>query len=78
LLRYVYNVKAGDYDGFVNAIKAALTTPTPPYIDPEMTDEAMRGRMSNLIEGNWKELAAERWKENTNEGRRPVSLLYWR
>jgi hypothetical protein len=77
VLRYVYNVKAGDYQGFINAIQSALTTPTPPYMDPEMTDEAMRGRMRDLIERDWKGLAGERWRENEKKGERSVSAGDW-
>ncbi|ORY24886.1 hypothetical protein BCR39DRAFT_561348 [Naematelia encephala] len=72
---YVYNVKAGDYDGFVAAIEAAITTPTPPYEDPEMTEEAVRERMRNLIERDWKALAAERWNEMSEQGRAPEWVL---
>lgn len=72
--RYVYNVKAGDYAGFVQAIESALRNPTPPYIDPDMTDAAVRERMRALIEGDWKGLAGERWRENEAKGERSVSI----
>ncbi|CAA7268507.1 unnamed protein product [Cyclocybe aegerita] len=64
---YVYHVHAGDYDGFVKAIKAASTTEIPSFIPPHMTELAVRERVRNLMETDWKTEAAELLKERLEE-----------
>ncbi|KAF8878771.1 hypothetical protein BD779DRAFT_1613005 [Infundibulicybe gibba] len=56
---YVYNVYAGDYDGFVKALKAASTTEINSYIPPYMTDAAVRERVKALMETDWRARAAD-------------------
>lgn len=70
----MYNVHAGDYDGFIKAIQTAVTTTSvPPYIDPEMTEVGVKDRMAKLVERDWKALAEIRWAEQRDSGWAPVS-----
>lgn len=70
---YVYNVRAGDYQGFIAALRGAFTDPMPErYIDPEMTEDAMRHRISSLVGRDWETQAKKRWEELEAEGQVPV------
>jgi hypothetical protein len=55
----VYNVMAGDYEGFRDAIKAAMDTAIEPWVAPWMTREAADARMRHLMEHDWQSDAAE-------------------
>ncbi|KAK4684439.1 hypothetical protein P7C73_g5734, partial [Tremellales sp. Uapishka_1] len=67
---YVYNVRAGDYDGFLAALRNAVQHPIlEPYIDPEMTLIAMRTKVRDLVEADWQGMGKERWEKMTAEGR---------
>ncbi|KAL1411731.1 hypothetical protein Q8F55_002697 [Vanrija albida] len=54
---YVYQVKAGDYDGFVRAIRKALEKPMLPKHYARMTDKALDRRMYEFVHHDWKHAA---------------------
>jgi hypothetical protein len=54
---YVYNVHAGDYDGFVAAIKGAMDNPPQPHILPDMTEAAVIERVRRWLETDWEDEA---------------------
>ncbi|CAA7262774.1 unnamed protein product [Cyclocybe aegerita] len=64
---YVYHVHKGDYEGFIKAVKAASITEIPSFIPPHMTEFVVRERVRNLIETDWKALAAELLEERLEE-----------
>ncbi|KAJ7069938.1 hypothetical protein C8F01DRAFT_537312 [Mycena amicta] len=51
---YVYNIFADDYAGFKKAIVNAMETPIKGFIPPHLTDAALRKRLSELLERDWK------------------------
>ncbi len=71
--RYVYHVYAGDYEGFVEALRQASTTPTPRYINELMTVESVRERMKSLMETDWKQEAEIFRTEQAHRGIEYVS-----
>ena len=72
--RYVYTVRAGDYEGFLAALRGAVTNPMPErHIDPELTEEAMRHTMSDSVGRDWATQGKRRREELEAEGRVPVN-----
>ncbi|KAJ6560403.1 hypothetical protein B0H19DRAFT_853525, partial [Mycena capillaripes] len=51
---YVYNVFAGDKEGFMRAIKDALANPIQSHILDRMRMSAVEQRLANIIERDWK------------------------
>ncbi|TFK41539.1 hypothetical protein BDQ12DRAFT_678154 [Crucibulum laeve] len=64
---YVYHVHRGDYDGFINAIKKASTTPIEPFIPEFMTEKALQGRLMMLMETDWRAEAVVLLKERLTQ-----------
>ncbi|KAF8882177.1 hypothetical protein CPB84DRAFT_1791109 [Gymnopilus junonius] len=64
---YVYHVHAGDWSGFVAAIKAASRTEIPSFIPNHMSLEAIRDRLTKLMETDWRAQAAALLKERLQE-----------
>ncbi|KAF7356321.1 hypothetical protein MVEN_00964400 [Mycena venus] len=56
---YVYNVRVGDRDGFVNAIKDAAANPIQSHVLERMKMSSVEHRLGNIIEHDWKAEAAE-------------------
>ncbi|RSH82210.1 hypothetical protein EHS25_006143 [Saitozyma podzolica] len=54
---YVYNVHAGDYEGFVAAIKGAIENPPEPHILPDMTEVAVIDRVRKWLATDWEDEA---------------------
>lgn len=54
---YVYNVHAGDYEGFVSAIKGAIENPPEPHILPDMTEVAVIDRVRTWLATDWEDEA---------------------
>ncbi|KZT55606.1 glycosyltransferase family 18 protein [Calocera cornea HHB12733] len=65
---YAYTVLQGDTEGFVQAMKKALTTPIQPYVHPEMTKEGVTRRMGAFLSFDWRGLGMEILKNRTNTG----------
>ncbi|WWC88273.1 uncharacterized protein L201_003180 [Kwoniella dendrophila CBS 6074] len=65
---YVYNVKAHDYEEFINSIKKAIQNPPPQFIDKPMTEKGVRDRVERLVETDWKFLAKEYMEEQIEKG----------
>ncbi|WRT66441.1 uncharacterized protein IL334_003398 [Kwoniella shivajii] len=65
---YVYNVRAHDYQGFVDAIHEALNNPPPRYIDPSMTPDSIRKRVKKLVDNDWRSIAKTYLEEREAEG----------
>jgi len=65
---YVYNVFKGDREGFVNAVKAAISTPIDSYILDRMKMEAVEDRVRSIVEKDWKQAAAEVLAERQRTG----------
>jgi len=65
---YVYNVHAGNYTGFVDAVRQASTTEIPRFIPEHMTELAVRERVRNLMEHDWRSDAAVLLDERKKEG----------
>ncbi|KAJ6514755.1 hypothetical protein DFH09DRAFT_1431571 [Mycena vulgaris] len=72
---YVYNVFKGDKDGFVKAIKDALTHPIQSYILERMRMGAVEQRLGRILETDWKEEARLLVKERQQSGEGPQFLL---
>lgn len=51
---YVYNIRAGDYEQFIRAIRSALTTEIKPYRFERMEKYAFDKRISDFINADWK------------------------
>ncbi|KAJ7576978.1 hypothetical protein C8J56DRAFT_870189 [Mycena floridula] len=51
---YVYHVKFGDVDGLWSAINEAMNNPIDRYILPTMTMDALRPRVGEIIERDWR------------------------
>ncbi|KAF8156716.1 hypothetical protein B0H34DRAFT_750525 [Crassisporium funariophilum] len=68
---YVYNVHARNWTGFLDAIEAASTTEIGShcarFIPEHMTEAAVRERLTNLMETDWKTRAADLLKERLQE-----------
>lgn len=68
-IRYVYNVRAADYEGFLAAIKSALTEDSiTPWHDPEQTEEGIAERMGILVEKDFESMARELRRTREAEG----------
>ncbi|WRT65802.1 uncharacterized protein IL334_002751 [Kwoniella shivajii] len=65
---YVYNVRAHDYEGYVDAIREAINNRPPRYIDPSMTPESIRKRVKRLVETDWRSIAKTYMEEREAEG----------
>ncbi|KAF8311214.1 hypothetical protein DL93DRAFT_2061318 [Clavulina sp. PMI_390] len=65
---YVYNVFKDDEEGFLKAIEAALSTPIESYILPRMTMAAVEGRLSAILEADWKKEAELVLEERRRQG----------
>ncbi|KAJ7625587.1 hypothetical protein FB45DRAFT_69321 [Roridomyces roridus] len=52
---YVYNVRRGDHEGFVQAVEEALANPIPRYIPERMRIESLMARMDELMDTDWEE-----------------------
>ncbi|KAJ7509753.1 hypothetical protein B0H11DRAFT_1257251 [Mycena galericulata] len=50
---YVYNVRHGDREGFVNAIAAALENPIPSYIPDRMRMSEVEKRLADIVDNDW-------------------------
>ncbi|KAL0952575.1 hypothetical protein HGRIS_006831 [Hohenbuehelia grisea] len=51
---YVYNVRSGDAQALWKAIHDALSNPIDRYIPADMTMDALKLRLGNLIEADWR------------------------
>jgi len=57
---YVYNVRRGDKEGFLKAIKSALENPlTDRYIVERMKMESLEKRLQDLLDTDWENEAAK-------------------
>jgi len=65
---YVYHVHARNYTGFVEAVRQASMTETPRFIPEHMTELAVRERVRNLMEHDWRTDAAALLKARKEEG----------
>ncbi|KAJ7699014.1 hypothetical protein B0H17DRAFT_978024 [Mycena rosella] len=63
---YVYNVRKGDRDGFVNAVAAALANPIESYVPERMRMSAVEARLAEIVDHDW-EAEARRQAEWCNE-----------
>ncbi|KAJ7289202.1 hypothetical protein C8J57DRAFT_1114794 [Mycena rebaudengoi] len=52
---YVYNVRRGDRDNFIQAIKEALANPIPSYIPDRMRKSAVERRIAEIVDHDWAE-----------------------
>lgn len=55
---YNYPVIYGDYESFVGAIRAALSTPTPGYVLDRMKSDALDDRMKAIMDRDWYGMAS--------------------
>ncbi|KAF8998557.1 hypothetical protein BDQ17DRAFT_1428391 [Cyathus striatus] len=56
---YVYHVHAKNYSGFLEAMRAAYTTPIEGFVPSFMTEEAVKGRVDKLMKTDWRYRGAE-------------------
>lgn len=56
---FVYNVKKGDKQGFMDAIEASMKTGIPRTILPNMKESALEERITRLMETDWRSKAEE-------------------
>ncbi|KAF5349218.1 hypothetical protein D9756_009331 [Leucocoprinus leucothites] len=61
---YVYHVHAKNFTGFLEAIESAMTTPIGRFIPEHMTENAVKGRLTKLMETDWRAKAEETLKQN--------------
>ncbi|KAJ7598798.1 hypothetical protein C8J56DRAFT_1157886 [Mycena floridula] len=66
---YVYNVKQDDVQGFWDAIQAALNNPINRYIVPSMTMDALKSRVADIVERDWKGKAQALLLERQTSGK---------
>ncbi len=59
MIRFVYNVKKGDKQGFMDAIEASMKTGIPRTILPNMKESALEERITRLMETDWRSKAEE-------------------
>ncbi|GMK58571.1 hypothetical protein CspeluHIS016_0600130 [Cutaneotrichosporon spelunceum] len=64
----VYQVEANNYDSFITALRAAMTTPSEPYIIPRLKREALDERMRNFVHHDWRS-EAQRILTNRKNGK---------
>ncbi|KAL0952646.1 hypothetical protein HGRIS_006890 [Hohenbuehelia grisea] len=69
---YVYNVKKGDEDGLWEAVRQALDNPIDRYIIPAMRMDALKARLSVLVESDWRSKAEGVLYERKQSGRGKV------
>jgi len=50
---YVYNVRSGDLDGFVEAVKGALSHPIESYVPEDMRMSSVERRLGAILEKDW-------------------------
>ncbi|KAJ7067833.1 hypothetical protein C8F01DRAFT_1115897 [Mycena amicta] len=50
---YVYNVRRGDKQGLIDAVKAALANPIDSFIPERMTLPSIEGRLAGLVDNDW-------------------------
>ncbi|KAF8334197.1 uncharacterized protein EI90DRAFT_3051445 [Cantharellus anzutake] len=73
---YVYNVHSGDKEGFLKAIKGAMTNPlTDRYILERMMMSSVEKRVQNLMEADWRSKAEELMKTLNETGTGEVYKL---
>lgn len=65
---YVYHVKHRDYDGLVDALKQAMSTPIPRTVLPLMTQVEHEKRMRALVETDWHAEAIEELASRRESG----------
>ncbi|KAJ7594912.1 hypothetical protein C8J56DRAFT_927958 [Mycena floridula] len=65
---YVYNVKREDVQGFWDAVQAALDNPIDRYIVPSMTMDALKSRVADIVERDWKSKAQALLLERQTSG----------
>ncbi|KXN81569.1 hypothetical protein AN958_03906 [Leucoagaricus sp. SymC.cos] len=61
---YVYHVHAKNYTGFLEAIESAINTPIDRFIPEHMTEKSVKGRLTKLMETDWRANAEETLKKN--------------
>ncbi|KZT20785.1 glycosyltransferase family 18 protein [Neolentinus lepideus HHB14362 ss-1] len=66
---YVYHVRKGDGEGLMAALDRAFHNPIDRYIPRAMTMDALKARLADLIESDWKSRAEEVLEERAISGK---------
>lgn len=72
---FVYNVYRDDFEGFMTAIKNAMSHPIDRYVLDRMRMSSVKARLQTILEKDWKSEAAELLAQRQATGEDPLFTL---
>jgi len=72
---FVYNVHKDDFDGFMQAIKNAISHPINRYVPDRMRVSSVMARLQAILERDWKSEAVELLAQRMETGEGPPFTL---